>query len=71
MLSQVMGPLVEIMERMLLSATCPRSTVGGTMSGETAYSIATTSVNFGDVNLEWTANNNRHPRIPQNIYRFL
>jgi len=43
----------------------------GTVSGVTAYSVATTSVNFGDVNLEWTANNNRHPRIPQNIYRCL
>jgi hypothetical protein len=42
----------------------------GTVAGETAYSVGTTSVNFGDVNLEWTANSNRHPRIPQNIYRF-
>lgn len=41
----------------------------GTSGGVTGYSVATTSVNFGDVNLEWTANNNRHPRIPQNMYK--
>lgn len=42
----------------------------GTYQGKTGYSLATTSVNLGDVDLEWTANNNRHPRIPQNAYRF-
>ncbi len=42
----------------------------GTTGGVTGYSIATTSVNLGDVNLEWYANNNRHPRIPQNMFRF-
>ena len=42
----------------------------GTYQGVTGYSVATTSVNLGDVNLEWDAGNNRHPRIPQNAYRY-
>ena len=42
----------------------------GTTSGITGYSIGTTSVNLGDVNLEWYANNNRHPRIPQNLFQW-
>jgi hypothetical protein len=41
----------------------------GTTGGVTGYSVGTTSVNLGDVNLEWTANSNRHPRIPQNIFK--
>ncbi len=37
----------------------------------TAYSIATTSCNFGNVNVEWQASNNKHPVIAQALYRFL
>jgi hypothetical protein len=42
----------------------------GMVSGITAYSVGTTSVNLGDVDLEWYANTNRHPRIPQNAFKF-
>ena len=42
----------------------------GVEDGISAYSVGTTSVNLGDVNLEWTAANNRHPRIPQNGFKF-
>ncbi len=35
-----------------------------------AYSIGTTSCNIGTVNLQWFAAQNRHPVIPQDIYRF-
>ena len=42
----------------------------GTVNGVSAYSIGTTSVNLGDVDLEWYANNNRHPRMPMNMFRF-
>ena len=41
----------------------------GTTGGVTGYSVGTTSVNLGDVNLLWIANNNNHPRIPQNLFR--
>ena len=42
----------------------------GVTGGIQGYSVGTTSVNLGDVNLEWYANNNRHPRIPQNLFQF-
>ena len=42
----------------------------GTYQGRTGYSVATTSVNLGDVDLDWIENSHRHPRIPQNAYRF-
>jgi hypothetical protein len=42
----------------------------GTVNGVSAYSIGTTSVNLGDVDLEWYGNNNRHPRMPMNMFRF-
>ncbi|MDG2022673.1 MAG: hypothetical protein P8J59_12075 [Phycisphaerales bacterium] len=42
----------------------------GTVGGISAYSIGTTSVKLGDVNLQWIANSNRHPRMPMNMYRF-
>lgn len=35
-----------------------------------AYSIGTTSCNIGTVNLQWLQSVNRHPVIPQNVYRF-
>jgi hypothetical protein len=43
-----------------------------TYNGETwwAFSIGTTSCNVGTQNLSWTANNNQHPVIAQNIYRY-
>ncbi len=34
-----------------------------------AYSIATTSCNLGNQNLQWIQSNNQHPVIPQNVYR--
>jgi hypothetical protein len=41
-----------------------------TDSTETAYSIATTSCNVGDVNLQWMQSpDNRHPVIGQNLFR--
>lgn len=42
----------------------------GTVGGVTAYSVGTTSVNLGDVNLEWYANSSRHPRMPMNMFRW-
>jgi hypothetical protein len=42
----------------------------GTVAGVTAYSVGTTSVNLGDVDLEWYANSNRHPRMPMNMFSF-
>ena len=41
----------------------------GTTGGVTGYSVATTSVNLGDVDLEWYGYNSRHPRIPQNMFK--
>ena len=42
----------------------------GFTGGMMAYSVGTTSVNLGDEDLEWYAGNNRHPRIPQNAFKF-
>lgn len=42
----------------------------GTVGGVSAYSVGTTSVNLGDVNLEWYANSSRHPRMPMNMFRW-
>lgn len=43
----------------------------GTLDGVSAYSVGTTSVNLGDVNLEWYGDSSRHPRIPQNAFRYM
>lgn len=41
----------------------------GTVGGITAYSVATTSCNIGDQQLDWVQGTNQHPVIPQNMYR--
>jgi hypothetical protein len=47
----------------------PAVTVNGVSVG--AYAIGTTSCNIGTAQLEWFASpNNRHPFIPQNMYRY-
>jgi hypothetical protein len=39
------------------------------VGGIDAFSVATTSCNIGDVNLNWIASSPDHPVIPQNLYR--
>ena len=39
------------------------------VGGIDAFSVATTSCNVGTQNLNWIANDGRHPVIPQNLYR--
>ena len=41
----------------------------GTQDGWTAFSLQTTSCNFGTCWLEWIENNELHPVIAQNVYR--
>lgn len=41
----------------------------GAVGNIAAYSIATTSCNVGDTELNWISNTNQHPVIGQNIYR--
>jgi len=41
----------------------------GTLNSRHAYAVGTTSCNLGDAILTWTAGNNQHPVISQNIYR--
>lgn len=43
----------------------------GAIGGIRAYSVATTSCNIGDVDLNWIANNNQHPVIGQTMYRIV
>jgi hypothetical protein len=43
----------------------------GTSNGVTGYSVGTTSVNFGDEDLDWDGSTNDHPRIPQNMFKVL
>jgi hypothetical protein len=40
----------------------------GVSGGIAAYSVATTSCNIGDAQLNWIQNDNRHPVIAQNLY---
>ncbi len=42
----------------------------GSVGSISAYSIGTTSCNFGDTNLNWISSSANHPVIGQNIYRF-
>lgn len=49
----------------------PQARRWGTLNGITSYSIASTSKNVGTVNLDWIENSNRHPIIPQNMYRIM
>lgn len=41
----------------------------GAINGMQSYSVGTVSCNIGDRNLNWIANDNRHPVIGQNLYR--
>jgi hypothetical protein len=41
----------------------------GTSSGQTAFSVATTSCNIGTAQLAWQSSTNQHPVISQNMYR--
>jgi hypothetical protein len=41
----------------------------GTLGGIAAYAVGTTSCNRGDAPVQWTASNNLHPVIAQNMYR--
>lgn len=40
------------------------------IGGVSAYAIGTTSCNVGDSELSWISNNNQHPVIGQNIFRY-
>jgi len=47
----------------------PEVSKWGAVGGVAAYSFGSTSCNIGTVALEWIANTNQHPVIPQNMYR--
>ncbi len=47
----------------------PNASYWGEANGIHAFSIATTSANAGNVNLNWVDTNNQHPVIAQNMYR--
>ncbi len=47
----------------------PSTAYWGQADGIHAFSIATTSANAGNVNLNWVDTNNQHPVIAQNMYR--
>jgi hypothetical protein len=48
----------------------PGTSNWGVVGGIRAYSVATTSCNIGNQNLDWISGNNQHPVIGQNLYRF-
>ena len=47
----------------------PDAAYWGTNGGIRAFSIATTSANAGNINLNWIQNSQQHPVIAQNMYR--
>jgi len=47
----------------------PNVAAFGSANGITAFAVATTSCNIGDQVLRWSAGNNQHPVIGQNMYR--
>ena len=53
----------------VIVGSIPAAGTYASVAGVRAYSIATTSCNIGDEELEWFADTNRHPVIAQNLYR--
>ncbi len=49
--------------------TLPVTAYWATNSGKRAFSIATTSANAGNINLQWIQNGTQHPVISQDMYR--
>ena len=54
----------------LLSDIYPWGAINVNGVAVAGYSIGTDSCNIGSAQLEWFSNSNRHPFIPQNMYRF-
>lgn len=48
----------------------PQAAYWGQNGGIRAFSIATTSANKGNINLQWVQNGQQHPVISQDMYRF-
>jgi hypothetical protein len=48
----------------------PSITKYSAVGGVSAYALATTSCNVGDAELDWISNQNLHPVIGQNIFRY-
>lgn len=61
------GPDVIVGELPSLASYGPVNVSGSAIH---AFAVGTTSCNKGDRTLEWIANNNRHPVIGQNLYRW-
>ena len=53
----------------VIVSAMPGIAKNGTVGGITAYSLASTSCNHGDMVADWFANSNNHPVIAGNIYR--
>jgi len=49
--------------------TLPSNGYWGKVNGIYAFSVATTSANAGNLNLNWIQNSTQHPVIAQNMYR--
>ena len=63
------GGLAGIVGPDVIVGSLPNIAKWGTVGGVTAYSVATTSCNVGDQQLDWVQGTNQHPVIPQNMYR--